>query len=275
MFKEEDLINDLKFLLRAQGNNNVPGSLPDPSYTIPKIVLKEYLESVFKSFNLKNPLFISTAYPSESFFSQGQTSDGKISLAYNRGISVVLKSSNIQRYIGSAISQYQEEDIQVMLEKQSIDIVYWSIDPLDRDKGADLVKRLLLEGLYSKYFLVKGMFIFYIDSSRDEDEPEKIVVPTSMLYKHIISTSTYRFIWGRRKNRESYGTILQINIGGFTISIPQEYLTYFDGEGFNSILDTANTDNDIFVPNIEAPPLQYIPSDVGENNQNSIEFCLA
>jgi hypothetical protein len=271
MFKEEDLINDLKFLLRAQGNNNVPGSLPDPSYTIPKIVLKEYLESVFKSLNLKNPLFISTAYPSESFFSQGQTLDGKISTTYNRGISIVLKSSNIQRYIGSAISQYQEEDVQVMLERQSIDVVYWSIDPLDRDKGADLVKRLLLEGLYSKYFLVKGMFIFYIDSSRDEDEPEKVVIPTSMLYKHIISISTYRFIWGRRKNREDHGRIVRIDVNGFSIFVPQEQLSYFN-EDFNNILDTINNNN--FVPNVEAPPLQYIPNEVLENEEAPIGFCL-
>ncbi len=274
MFKEEDLINDLKFLLRAQGNNNVPGSLPDPSYTIPKIVLKEYLESIFKSFNLKNPVFISTAYPSESFFSQGQSQDGKITVKYNRGVSIVLKSSNIQRYIGSTISQYQEEDIQAMLEKQSIDVVYWSVDPLDRDKGADLVKRLLLEGLYSKYFLVKGMFIFYIDSSRDEDEPEKIVTPTSMLYKHIISTSTYRFIWGRRKNREDFGIVTRINVGGFSISVPQEYLTYFDEEGFNNVLNTINIGNSGFVPNIEAPPFQYTLSNSNEDSQNSIDFCL-
>jgi len=271
MFKEEDLVNDLKFLLRAQGNNNVPGSLPDPSYTIPKIVLKEYLESVFKSLNLKNPLFISTAYPSESFFSQGQTPDGKMGVTYNRGISIILKSSNIQRYIGSAISQYQEEDIQAMLERQSIDVVYWSIDPLDRDKGADLVKRLLLEGLYSKYFLVKGMFIFYIDSSRDEDEPEKLVIPTSMLYKHIISISTYRFIWGRRKNREGYGRIVRIDVSGFPIFIPQQQLSYFSGD-FNNILDTINSNN--FIPNVEAPPLQYIPNEVLENEETSIGFCL-
>jgi hypothetical protein len=270
MFKEEDLINDLKFLLRAQGNNNVPGSLPDPSYTIPKIVLKEYLESVFKSLNLKNPLFISTAYPSESFFSQGQTSDGKISSKYNRGVSIILKSSNIQRYIGSAISQYQEEDIQVMLERQSIDVVYWSIDPLDRDKGADLVKRLLLEGLYSKYFLVKGMFIFYIDSSRDEDEPEKVVIPTSMLYKHVIFTSTYRFIWGRRKNRENYGRIVKIDVNGFPIFIPQENLSYFD-EGFNNILDSMGGNLPL---NVEAPPLQYIPNEVLNTDETYIDFCL-
>jgi hypothetical protein len=271
MFKEEDLINDLKFLLRAQGNNNVPGSLPDPSYTIPKIVLKEYLESVFKSLNLKNPPFISTAYPSESFFSQGQTSDGKISATYNRGISIILKASNIQRYIGSAISQYQEEDVQVMLEKQSIDVIYWSIDPLDRDKGADLVKRLLLEGLYSKYFLVKGMFIFYIDSSRDEDEPEKLVIPTSILYKHIISISTYRFIWGRRKNREDHGIIREINVNGFSIFIPQEHLSYFN-EDFNTILDAINNNN--FIPNVEASPLQYISNEVLNNEETSIGFCL-
>jgi hypothetical protein len=271
MFREEDLINDLKFLLRAQGNNNVPGSLPDPSYTIPKIVLKEYLESIFKSFNLKNPLFISTAHPSESFFSQGQTSGGKIDIKYNRGISIILKSSSMQRYIGSAISQYQEEDIQVMLEKQSIDVIYWSIDPLDRDKGADLVKRLLLEGLYSKYFLVKGMFIFYIDSSRDEDEPEKLVIPTSMLYKHIISISTYRFIWGRRKNKENYGRIVRIEVNGFPIFIPQQQLSYFD-EDFNNILDTINSNN--FVPNVEGLPLQYIPNEVLEDRETSIGFCL-
>ncbi len=271
MFKEEDLINDLKFLLRAQSNNNVPGSLPDPSYTIPKIVIKEYFESIFKSLNLKKPLFISTAYPSESFFSQGQTSDGKISATYSRGISIVLKSSSIQRYIGSAISQYQEEDIQVMLERQSIDVVYWSIDPLDRDKGADLVKRLLLEGLYSKYFLIKGMFIFYIDSSRDEDEPEKIVIPASMLYKHIISISTYRFIWGRRKNREDHGRIVRIDVNGFPIFIPQEQISYFNGD-FNNILDEINNNN--FVPNVEAPPLQYIPNEVFENEETSIGFCL-
>jgi hypothetical protein len=257
--------------LRAQGNNNVPGSLPDPSYTIPKIVLKEYLESIFKSLNLKNPLFISTAYPSESFFSQGQTADGKISTTYNRGISIILKSSNIQRYIGSAISQYQEEDIQVMLERQSIDVVYWSIDPLDRDKGADLVKRLLLEGLYSKYFLVKGMFIFYIDSSRDEDEPEKIVIPTSMLYKHVISISTYRFIWGRRKNREDYRRIIKIDVNGFPIFVPQEHISYFSND-FNDILDTININNS--TPNIEASPLQYIPNEVLDNEETPIGFCV-
>ncbi len=271
MFKEEDLINDLKFLLRAQGNNNVPGSLPDPSYTIPKIVLKEYLEAVFKSFNLKNPLFISTAYPSESLFSQGQTSDGKVSITYNRGISIILKSSNIQRYIGSAISQYQKEDIQVMLEKQSIDVIYWSIDPLDRDKGADLVKRLLLEGLYSKYFLVKGMFIFYIDSSRDEDEPEKIVVPTSMLYKHIISTSTYRFVWGRRKNREDSTIIRRIYIDGFPISVPQSHMEYFTSD-FNLILDSQINNN--FVPDIEAPPFQYIDDEILNRTMDYLDICL-
>jgi len=271
MFKEEDLINDLKFLLRAQGNNSVPGSLPDPSYTIPKIVLKEYFESIFKSLNLKTPLFISTAYPSESFFSQGQTSEGKISVKYNRGISIVLKASNIQRYIGSAISQYQEEDIQTMLEKQSIDVIYWSIDPLDRDKGADLVKRLLLEGLYSKYFLVKGMFIFYIDSSKDEDDPEKVVIPTSMLYKHVISISTYRFIWGRRKSSEDYGRVVRIEVSGFPIFIPQDHLSYFDGD-FNSILDTISNNN--FIPNVEASPLQYIPNSLFDGREPPVGFCV-
>jgi hypothetical protein len=271
MFKDEDLLNDLKFLLRAQGNNNVPGSLPDPSYTIPKIVIKEYLESIFKSLNLKNPLFISTAYPSESFFSQGQTPDGKISTTYNRGISIILKSANIQRYIGSTISQYQEEDMQVMLERQTIDVVYWSIDPLDRDKGADLVKRLLLEGLYSKYFLVKGMFIFYIDSSRDEDEPEKIVVPTSMLYKHIISTSTYRFIWGRRKNKEDSAIIRQIYIDGFSISIPQSHVDYFVSD-FNLILDSQANNN--FILDMEAPPFQYIEDEILNRTRDSMGICL-
>jgi hypothetical protein len=161
-----------------------------------------------------------------------------------------------------------------MLERQSIDVVYWSIDPLDRDKGADLVKRLLLEGLYSKYFLVKGMFIFYIDSSRDEDEPEKLVIPTSMLYKHIISTSTYRFIWGRRRNKEDPKTILRIDIQGFSIFVPQENLAYFDDEDFNRILDINSIDTSGFITNIEAPPFQYTLSDINGNSQNLMDFCL-
>jgi hypothetical protein len=115
------------------------------------------------------------------------------------------------------------------------------------------------------------MFIFYIDSSRDEDEPEKLVIPTSMLYKHIISISTYRFIWGRRKNREDYGIIRKIDVNGFPIFIPQEHLSYFD-EGFSNVLDAINNNN--FMPNVEASPLQYIPSEVLENEETSIGFCL-
>lgn len=220
-----DYLNDLQFFTQSQSAQGIPGTLPRPSYAHPKLLLKEYFEIIFKKFNLKTPLFISTAYPNEVFISQSQTVEGKIETKYNRGISIVLKSASPIKYIGDTISS--NKNVKGFLESHNIEVIYWSIDSIDRDYGGDLLKRLLLEGIHSKYFLIKGLSIVQIENSRDETE-DKEIFPGTMLYKHIISTNFFRFVFGNEIEK-TYKTILSVEVDPkVTIQLPLETVVNFD-----------------------------------------------
>jgi len=220
-----DYLNDLQFFNQSQSAQGIPGSLPRPSYAHPKLLLKEYFEVIFKKFNLKNPVFISTAYPNEVFLSQSQTSEGKINNKYNRGISIVLKSTSPIKYIGDTLSS--TKNVKGFLESNNIEVIYWSIDSLDRDYGGDLVKRLLLEGIHSKYFLIKGLSIVQIENARDEIE-DKEIFPGTMLYKHIVSTNFFRFVFGNEIEKK-YNRILSVEVTPqINIQLPLDTVINFD-----------------------------------------------
>ena len=220
-----DYLNDLQFFNQSQSAQGIPGSLPRPSYAHPKLLLKEYFEVIFKKFNLKNPVFISTAYPNEVFLSQSQTSEGKINNKYNRGISIVLKSTSPIKYIGDTLSS--TKNVKGFLESNNIEVIYWSIDSLDRDYGGDLVKRLLLEGIHSKYFLIKGLSIVQIENARDEIE-DKEIFPGTMLYKHIVSANFFRFVFGNEIEKK-YNRILSVEVTPqINIQLPLDTVINFD-----------------------------------------------
>lgn len=223
MFNPEDFVNDLKFFTQSQSSQGIPGSLPRPSFPLPKIILKEYFDSIFGALNLTESVFISTAYPNEVFFAQSQTQEGKVVIKYNRGISIVLKQASPYKAIGDVL----KDKVKGFVEIQNLDIIYWSTSSIDRDFGADLLKRLLLEGLHSKYFLVKGLSVMQIETSRDEIE-EKEIIPGTMLYKHVIPVTFYRFVFGK-EIEETYTTVVSIQIDPqFEITIPAEIVNNFN-----------------------------------------------
>ncbi|MEM3368516.1 MAG: hypothetical protein QXP88_00255 [Thermoproteota archaeon] len=249
-----DYLNDLQFFTQSQSAQGIPGTLPRPSYAHPKLLLKEYFEIIFKKFNLKNPVFISTAYPNEVFISQSQTIDGKIDTKYNRGISIILKNSSPTKYIGDTISS--NKNVKGFLESQNIEVIYWSIDSIDRDYGGDLLKRLLLEGIHSKYFLIKGLSIVQIENSRDEIE-DKEIFPGTILYKHIISTNFFRFVFGNEIEK-TYKTILSVEVDPkVTIQLPLEIVVNFDNNlQYYYSPNPVIYGNDIpsYFPGISIPP---------------------
>jgi hypothetical protein len=234
MYDLESLTNDLKFYLIFKTL-----VLYLVHYLLLLILFQNSYQRIlgkyFSAFNLNNPILISTAYPSEAFISQAQTEDGKIDTKHKRGISIVLKSTRIERNIGAIVSQYQKEEVHALLERQELEVVYWNLDPLDRDRGGDLLKRLLLEGTHSKYFLIKGLSIFYINGSSDDQDTLNIVSPTNILFKHNIDLSVYRFLWGRGKTPLAETIIESIELDGNVIlNLDFNMISYFDNDYYNN-----------------------------------------
>lgn len=190
-----DLTNDLEFLNIAQ--NYVPNSdLPIPSYPNPKLVFVDYFKNIFNQLNLRNPLSITTAFPSATYFTTLQNANGDNEFLFKRGINVSLDSQGSRRFIGNVL----KKDIYGFIEEFKISFFVWSFDPIDRDVLGDFVLRLLLEAQESFYLLKRGIPDFIIERYNDNQD-DKIIANHPLFYREVYASGK-RFIFGKKIPRE-------------------------------------------------------------------------
>jgi len=200
-----DLTNDLEFLNIAQ--NYVPNSdLPIPSYPNPKLVFVDYFKNIFNQLNLRNPLSITTAFPSATYFTTLQNANGDNEFLFKRGINVSLDSQGSRRFIGNVL----KKDIYGFIEEFKISFFVWSFDPIDRDVLGDFVLRLLLEAQESFYLLKRGIPDFIIERYNDNQD-DKIIANHPLFYREVYSSGR-RLIFGKKIPREEnyFGIIREI-----------------------------------------------------------------
>ncbi len=205
----EDLLNDIQFLPINQ-NYITNTDLPIPSYANPKIIFAEYLQNIFKNIKLSSHIMISTAFPSETYFSAFRVNDGsnQLDYQYKRGINIALQNQSAKRFIGNVL----RNDVYGFLEDFSLSFYVWSFDPLDRDVLGDFVLRILFEAQESFYLLKRGIPDFVIENYKDFQD-EKLILNHPIFYREI-SASGKRLIFGKKVNRDWHTTIEDIQSKG-------------------------------------------------------------
>lgn len=200
----EEFLADIQFLPISQ-NQNTNSDLPINSYVNPKIIFTEYLQNIFKGIKLKSEIMISTAYPSEAYFSAFRINDGsnQLDFKYKRGINIGLENQKTRRFIGNVL----RNEVYGFLEDFSASFYVWSFDPLDRDVLGDFVLRILFEAQESKYLLKKGIPDFNLESYKDYQD-EKLILNHPIFYRQIF-TNGKRFVFGKKIIREIQNVIIQ------------------------------------------------------------------
>ncbi|ABJ91464.1 hypothetical protein TMA_069 [Thermus phage TMA] len=190
-----DLTNDLEFLSIAQ--NYVPNSdLPIPSYPNPKLVFVDYFKNIFNQLNLRNPLSITTSFPSATYFTTLKNANTDNEFLFKRGINIALDNQGSKRFIGNVL----KKDIYGFIEEFKVSFFIWSFDPIDRDVLGDFVLRLLLEAQESFYLLKRGIPDFVIERYNDSQD-EKIIANHPLFYREVYASGK-RLIFGKKIPRE-------------------------------------------------------------------------
>jgi len=170
-------LNDLKFV-----GENKDSDLKVFTYANPKLILVEYLKSIFDNIKLKDKLIISTAFPTEAFFSsfRENSDNANLMFKYKRGINILLNNQSIQKYLGNVL----KGDKYGYLENFNISVLSWSFDPIDRDILGDILVRTLFLAQETGYFLKRGITDFFVDSYNDQQD-EKIIANHALFYRDI------------------------------------------------------------------------------------------
>lgn len=219
-----EVYNDISFLPISQ-TLNTDTDIPLPSYANPKIIFVEYLKNLFGRLNLSTKIIISTAFPSEVYFTglkknissqienTSLTPDGGLDYAYKRGINILLKQQKISKYVGNIL----RNDVYGYLEEFTLSFYVWSFDPLDRDILGDFVVRVLYEAQESQYLLKRGIPDFYVSDYRDEQD-EKVILNHPLFYRDITALGK-RLIFGKKTTQENIVFIEDVISNGYPVQI--------------------------------------------------------
>lgn len=202
----EEFTNDLKFLPFKQNLDSVFDI--KPAYLNPKVVFKEYFEKLFDKLNLHHKVHIYLSYPTEVYFKQLLTPNEGLDHSYKRGLVIYLEGQKLIKYIGNVL----RNDIYGWIESFNLVLMHWNLDHLDRDIMGDFILRAVLEGIESKYFLIKGIPIVNLKSH--QESAEDFAAINQVLYKKRIDIEGYRFIFLKRalKGEEAEEIIRQISL---------------------------------------------------------------
>lgn len=168
-----------------------------------KTIVIDYFIDAIKKQNLKNPIIVSGDAPVYSTFSYTATEGDKVAPKYSRGISVIVTDWNAQmKAIGDVLSanvyKYEtnrnpgdparkiEETTYGWVEQINLEITFWAINSSKgRDIGGQFIKRTMLEGQKTFYFLKNGIMSVIPASGFDSNDTALLKTNGSILYQHV------------------------------------------------------------------------------------------
>lgn len=242
---------------------------------VAKIIVIDYFIDAVKKLSLKNPIIIAGDAPTYSTFSYTATAGDKVAPKYTRGISVIVTDWNAElKSLGDVLSaevytydtnresgeapRKLEETTYGWVEQLNIEITFWSINSSKgRDLGGQFIKRTMLEGLKSMYFLKNGIMSVVPNSGFDSNDTSMLKTNSSVLYQHVTRWTLSAFFY--------------INT---TLYEPSELI-----EG---VVISPNQDGNknLYINGFEVTPSAYYSSSAGTtsypgnagNTYNTIEF---
>ena len=194
-----------------------PPKVPIPN--IKTIVIK-YLNYKFKQLDLKDDVQIHPDHsPLVQMFQELQ-SGGRNALMKKRFVSVVQLSSTVNTAaVGQVIKSKEVMDALGLdrtqygwVERVELEVVYWSINPVDRDHVGDLVKLYMLEMHRNGYLLRNGVFAFNFRTAYDGAEER--VNENTMVFNRVMHFDFMHFFFGT----ETLGDENNVLIDGIEIS---------------------------------------------------------
>jgi len=178
------------------------GTQPIPPIPNVKTIVASYLKDKFDSLNLKNPIPVFTDFPPLVNLFQEITKDGRNELKIKRFVSLVRLSSSVAYgAVGQVInssSLLDEAGLEATqygwVEKAQIEVSYWSISPLDRDRGGDYTKLLMLEMHRNGYLLRNGILSFNFRTAYDNADER--ILENQMVYMYVMQFDLMHFFAG-------------------------------------------------------------------------------
>lgn len=178
------------------------GHAPIPAIPNVKTIVAGYLKDKFESLNLKNAIPVFTDFPPLVNLFQEITEDGRNELKIKRFVAVVrlssslgygavgqvIKSTEVLNEAGLEATQYG------WVEKVQLEVSYWSINPIDRDRGGDYTKLLMLEMHRNGYLLRNGILSFNFRTGYDNADER--ILTNQMVYMHVMQFDFMHFFSG-------------------------------------------------------------------------------
>lgn len=195
------------------------GHAPIPAIPNVKTIVASYLKDKFESLNLKNKIPVFTDFPPLVNLFQEITENGRNDLKVKRFVAIVRLSSSMgYGAVGQVIKSEQvlnaagiEATKYGWIEKVQLEVSYWSISPVDRDRGGDYTKLLMLEMHRNGYLLRNGILSFNFRTGYDNADER--IIENQMVYMHVMQFDMMHFFAGTEVlEDDALGTILDVDI---------------------------------------------------------------
>ena len=178
------------------------GNAPIPAIPNVKTIVASYLKDKFESLKLKHRIPVFTDFPPLVNLFQEITEGGKNELQIKRFVSIVRLSSSLgYGAVGQVIKSDEvlhaaglESTQYGWVEKVQLEVSYWSINPIDRDRGGDYTKLLMLEMHRSGYLLRNGILSFNFRTGYDNADER--IIENQMVFMHVMQFDMLHFFSG-------------------------------------------------------------------------------
>jgi len=186
--------------------------VPSPNL---KTLIAEYLKFKFDSLKLKANIPVFTDYPPLVNLFQEIDKNGRVTLQVKRFVSIVQLSSSVRlESVGQVIQSKEVMDAIGLesthfgwLEKVQLEISYWSINPVDRDRGGELTKLFMFEMHRNGYLLRNGIFSFNFRTGYDTADER--IMTNQAVYTRVMQFDFMHFFRGTEHGSEPSAVLVE------------------------------------------------------------------
>jgi len=239
------------------------GSAPIPAIPNIKTIVATYLKEKLDSLNLKHPIPVFTDFPPIVNLFQEATPEGRNELKIKRFVAIVRLSSSIAHgAVGQVIKSEEilsaaglESTQYGWIEKVQLEVSYWSINPVDRDRGGDYIKLLMLEMHRNGYLLRNGVLSFNYRTGYDNADER--IIENQMVFMHVMQFDLMHFFFGTEVLHDDNlptidaveitpvmtgpSTSIEAILGAMDSPLPQNNIQYTAGDAGPIDADSGHT----------------------------------